>query len=86
MELLSVLSTVSAFLLSVFRTLPPHADVLLPSDASLDLETPYVEFQSSIMHDTKVRYVRNSGVCETTPGVNQWSGYLDIGANKSMVS
>ncbi|RDX52337.1 alpha/beta-hydrolase [Lentinus brumalis] len=84
MELLSVLSTVSAFLLSVFRTLPPHADVLLPSDASLDLETPYVEFQSSIMHDTKVRYVRNSGVCETTPGVNQWSGYLDIGANKSM--
>ena len=26
-------------------------------------------------------YVTNSGVCETTPGVNQYSGYLSVGTN-----
>ncbi|KAI0685440.1 alpha/beta-hydrolase [Cerioporus squamosus] len=84
MELLSVLSTVSAFLLSVFRTATPHADVSGFSIAPIELGTPYAEFKSNIMPDTKVRYVHNSGVCETTPGVNQWSGYLDIGTNMSM--
>ena len=29
-------------------------------------------------------FVTNSGVCETTPGVNQYSGYLSVG--KNMVS
>lgn len=29
-------------------------------------------------------YVTNSGVCETTPGVNQYSGYLDIGDGNQM--
>ena len=24
-------------------------------------------------------YVTNSGICETTPGVNQYSGYLSVG-------
>ncbi|KAI0760887.1 Alpha/Beta hydrolase protein [Trametes elegans] len=31
-----------------------------------------------------MRYVRNSGVCETTPGVQQVSGYVDVAANKSL--
>jgi carboxypeptidase C (cathepsin A) len=26
-------------------------------------------------------FVNNSGVCETTPGVNQYSGYLSVGTN-----
>lgn len=26
-----------------------------------------------------IDYVTNSGVCETTPGVNQYSGYLSVG-------
>lgn len=30
--------------------------------------------------------VKNSGVCETTPGVEQISGYVDVGVNMSMVS
>ncbi|KAI0658185.1 alpha/beta-hydrolase [Cubamyces menziesii] len=34
--------------------------------------------------DAKLRFVRNSGVCETTPGVGQLSGYIDIGTNMSM--
>lgn len=44
-----------------------------------------IEFKSQVVHDTKIRAVKNSGVCETTPGVNQISGYLDIGTNMSMV-
>lgn len=29
--------------------------------------------------DAYLGYVNNSGVCETTPGVNQSSGYLTVG-------
>lgn len=29
--------------------------------------------------DVKIEYVKNSGICETTPGVNQYSGYLSNG-------
>jgi carboxypeptidase C (cathepsin A) len=31
------------------------------------------------MTNVTLNYVSNSGVCETTPGVNQYSGYLDVG-------
>jgi hypothetical protein len=27
---------------------------------------------------SKISFVTNSGVCETTPGVNQYSGYLTL--------
>lgn len=27
----------------------------------------------------KLSFVTNSGICETTPGVNQYSGYLSVG-------
>ncbi|KAI0752467.1 alpha/beta-hydrolase [Daedaleopsis nitida] len=50
----------------------------------LDVHTPHIECQSQIIQDGKLRYVKNSGVCETTPGVDQMSGYIDIGTNKSM--
>ncbi|CAM1510219.1 Fc.00g005540.m01.CDS01 [Cosmosporella sp. VM-42] len=33
---------------------------------------------------SSLEYVTNSGVCETTPGVNQYSGYLNVGKNMSM--
>ena len=32
----------------------------------------------------KLRVVENSGVCETTPGVYQASGYGDLSANQSL--
>lgn len=39
--------------------------------------------QHTVVKDTTTNatldYVTNSGVCETTPGVNQYSGYLDVG-------
>ena len=31
-----------------------------------------------------MQFVNNSGICETTPGVNQYSGYLSVGENKNM--
>ncbi|KAL0064076.1 hypothetical protein AAF712_008935 [Marasmius tenuissimus] len=40
-------------------------------------------FQSELLPDVGLRFVKNSGVCETTPGVEQMSGYIDIGTNMS---
>ncbi|KAL0569910.1 hypothetical protein V5O48_012056 [Marasmius crinis-equi] len=40
-------------------------------------------FKSDLFPDVGLRFVKNSGVCETTPGVEQFSGYIDIGANMS---
>ncbi|KAL8650926.1 MAG: hypothetical protein Q9210_003532 [Variospora velana] len=34
--------------------------------------------------DVKIEYVKNSGICETTPGVNQYSGYLSNGPDLHM--
>lgn len=31
----------------------------------------------------KLEFVKNSGICETTPGVNQYSGYLSVGTNEN---
>ncbi|THH07731.1 hypothetical protein EW145_g3186 [Phellinidium pouzarii] len=40
-------------------------------------------FESDVFSDSKLRFVRDSGVCETTPGVHQISGYIDTGVNMS---
>lgn len=32
----------------------------------------------------RMEFVKNSGICETTPGVNQYSGYLSVGNNMNM--
>lgn len=32
----------------------------------------------------KLEFVNNSGVCETTPNVNQYSGYLSVGEGLNM--
>ena len=31
-----------------------------------------------------LEFVTNSGICETTPGVNQYSGYISVGTNMNM--
>ncbi|KAI0752460.1 alpha/beta-hydrolase [Daedaleopsis nitida] len=77
---LLALSLLPAVLGSIFS----REDLLERSTPPLDLGTQHIEFESAIMQDTKLRFVRNSGVCETTPGVNQLSGYIDIGTNMSM--
>ncbi|KAG6380261.1 Alpha/Beta hydrolase protein [Boletus reticuloceps] len=52
--------------------------------ASSELRTRQSVFRSQIQNDTCLRYVANSGICETTPGVTQYSGYIDVGTNMSM--
>lgn len=42
-------------------------------------------FSSSVHKDVSLRFVADSGVCETTPGVHQKSGYITVGKNMSMV-
>jgi carboxypeptidase D len=32
----------------------------------------------------RIEFVENSGICETTPGVKQVSGYLSVGENMNM--
>ncbi|KAL8683737.1 MAG: hypothetical protein Q9186_000371 [Xanthomendoza sp. 1 TL-2023] len=32
----------------------------------------------------RIEFVKNPGICETTPGVNQYSGYLSVGNNMNM--
>jgi hypothetical protein len=48
--------------------------------------SPYSTFVSTAQDGLSLRYVQNSEVCETTSGVQQVSGYIDVGKNMSMVS
>ena len=51
-----------------------------------DTVTIRTKFTSKYNPNVSIRFVTDSGVCETTPGVHQISGYLDVGKNMSMVS
>ena len=45
--------------------------------------TKYTVFEHAAT-GAKIEFVTNSGICETTPGVNQYSGYLSVGTNMNM--
>ncbi|KAG2146442.1 Alpha/Beta hydrolase protein [Suillus bovinus] len=47
-------------------------------------EVGHIEIQSKVHNATGIRFVKNSGICETTPNVIQISGYINVGANMSM--
>ncbi|KAG1898067.1 Alpha/Beta hydrolase protein [Suillus fuscotomentosus] len=47
-------------------------------------ETGHVEIRSKVHNATGIRYIKNSGICETTPNVTQISGYINVGTNMSM--
>ncbi|KAF7311281.1 Carboxypeptidase S1 [Mycena kentingensis (nom. inval.)] len=57
---------------------------LLIGAASLAPAPVTHKFVSSAQDAVALRFVNNSGICETTPGVHQMSGYVDIGTNMSM--
>ena len=42
--------------------------------------TNYTVFEHAAT-GAKIEFVTNSGICETTKGVNQYSGYLSVGSN-----
>ena len=76
------LQVLSALVAAIFAVVVSSVTAV-PSAAAL--QPSRGEFVSE-NQDAKLRFVRNSGVCETTPGVEQLSGYIDIGTNMSMVS
>ena len=75
---MAILSSLVVFGLWWFGT---NVSALPTDETSPDI----VQFKSKLQSDVGLRFVRNSGVCETTPGVGQISGYADIGTDMSMV-
>lgn len=63
----------------------------LPGDASTHDKRSIIE-RDGVTYDVfehratgaRMEFVTNSGICETTPGVNQYSGYLSVGPNENM--
>ncbi|KAH9903132.1 alpha/beta-hydrolase [Cubamyces lactineus] len=74
------LHALGAVIVAVFAVVA--SVIAAPSGATL--QPSRGEFVSENLQDAKLRFVRNSGVCETTPEVEQLSGYIDIGTNMSM--
>ncbi|KAI6002116.1 Alpha/Beta hydrolase protein [Pisolithus albus] len=54
------------------------------SIAGRDAGSSYTRFTSTKLSGMGLRYVTNSGICETTPNVTQYSGYVEVGRNMSM--
>ncbi|KAG8843251.1 hypothetical protein FRB96_004217 [Tulasnella sp. 330] len=52
------------------------------SPASTSTPVPTLNDYTSEVLGASIRYINNSGICETTPGVHTMSGYLDIGADQ----
>lgn len=73
---MAMLTATWALLLHVAKAAPGPSSLTTPA---------YSVFESQTQDDLKLRFIKNSGVCETTPGVQQMSGYVDIGTNMSMV-
>ncbi|KAE9378789.1 carboxypeptidase-like protein S1 [Stipitochalara longipes BDJ] len=67
-----------------------HASQHSKSDLGLEGRSSVVE-RDGVKHiifdhkatGSKLDFVTNSGICETTPGVNQYSGYFSVGTNIS---
>ncbi|KAG6329227.1 hypothetical protein ID866_9861 [Astraeus odoratus] len=73
----------------ILSTITLLASTVLATTASSgldgrDTESSYVGFASTKFEGTNLRYVMNSGICETTRGVTQYSGYVEVGYNMSM--
>ncbi|KAI0170145.1 putative carboxypeptidase S1 [Pestalotiopsis sp. NC0098] len=73
-------------------TLATSAAYVLAGSAPGQKDKRYIEVRDEITYNvfehaatgTKMSFVNNSGICETTPGVNQYSGYLTVGEDMNM--
>ena len=79
MRLQSFISSVAALVVGAVSV---HTSSLQDSLGTRQMS----KFRSQIQNDTNLRYIANSGICEATPGVTQYSGYIDVGTDMSMVS
>jgi hypothetical protein len=71
--------------LFVLLVIPLKGSLGVPFQGIEDASPAKKTFQSQNMEDVALRFVSDSGVCETTPGVHQMSGYITVGTNMSMV-
>ncbi|KAI6145134.1 Alpha/Beta hydrolase protein [Pisolithus tinctorius] len=65
-------------------TAPASAVFAKTRNVGRDAGSSYVQFTSTKLNSTDLRYVMDSGICETTPDVTQYSGYVEVGKNMSM--
>ncbi|KAG2119493.1 Alpha/Beta hydrolase protein [Suillus discolor] len=71
-------------LLAASRGVSISLVVSVVEDNHTTTETGHLEIHSKVHNATGIRYVKNSGICETTPNVTQISGYINVGTNMSM--
>ncbi|KAG1859206.1 Alpha/Beta hydrolase protein [Suillus subluteus] len=69
---------------ALLASLPITPAVSVIEDNLYATEAGHIEIQSKVHNATGIRYVKNSGICETTPNVTQISGYIDVGTDMSM--
>lgn len=67
----------------VFARFPLWLCFVSSAYAATNIE--YTTFNSNARPGTKLRYISDSGLCETTPGVHQKSGYVDITETQHIV-
>lgn len=73
--------------LLAFASLAASAPSVNPSASTVNKR--YLEERNGVTYNvfkrageaSSLSYVKNSGICETTPGVDQYSGYLDVGTD-----
>ncbi|KAF2398799.1 putative carboxypeptidase S1 [Trichodelitschia bisporula] len=74
--------------LVAFLSLAGASASAAPASGSLPVirqrSTAKVEVFEHAATSSRMEYVSNSGVCESTPGVNQRSGYFQVGDNMNM--
>lgn len=73
-------------MLFIFLVIPFKEVLCVPLSDDTGVFPIKKTFQSQAMADIGLRFVSDSGVCETTPGVHQMSGYITVGQNMSMVN
>jgi hypothetical protein len=84
--LFSCVLSLSALVASSFAAPASHVVKDIPIDRRSFVERDGVKYNVFEHAETgaRIEFVNNSGVCETTPGVNQYSGYLSVGSNMNM--
>ncbi|KAK4183926.1 Alpha/Beta hydrolase protein [Podospora australis] len=79
-----ILSTLVISLFHLVDSFSTH-NLALPEGHRLDTidGIQYIVFGHNVTA-SNLSYVTNSGICETTPGVTQYSGYLTVGKNMNV--
>ncbi|KAM5375123.1 hypothetical protein ACJA88_007788 [Fusarium oxysporum] len=80
----SSISSISTALLGLIGSVSAFGGIAPDSRQFRTLERHGLTVFKHAATNSKLEYVTNSGICETTPGVGQYSGYLSVGKNHSM--